>query len=118
MSGKYNYRRMGIRLVFSAGISWILRNPRRVDVPTGRNLEKGRAYFFCVGGAAGTGAGVAGCVLTGCDLTPCNTDAGPPRFETSTDNVMEVIMNATADHVVARESALAAPRGPNAVWLP
>ena len=31
---------------------------------------------------------------------------------------MEVIMNATADQVVALESALAAPRGPNAVWLP
>ena len=27
-------------------------------------------------------------------------------------------MNATADQVVALESALAAPRGPNAVWLP
>jgi hypothetical protein len=34
------------------------------------------------------------------------------------DNVMEVIMNITADQVVAFESALAAPRGPNAVWLP
>jgi len=31
---------------------------------------------------------------------------------------MEVIINATADHVVALESALAAPRGPKAVWLP
>jgi hypothetical protein len=31
---------------------------------------------------------------------------------------MEVIMNATADQVVALESALAAPRGPKAVWLP
>jgi hypothetical protein len=27
-------------------------------------------------------------------------------------------MKATADQVVALESALAAPRGPNAVWLP
>jgi len=34
------------------------------------------------------------------------------------DNVMEVIMKATADQVVALERALAAPRGPNAVWLP
>jgi hypothetical protein len=34
------------------------------------------------------------------------------------DKVIEVIMNATADHVVALESALAAPRGPKAVWLP
>src|ERR1700688_1493821 len=31
---------------------------------------------------------------------------------------MEVTINATADQVVALESALAAPRGPNAVWLP
>ena len=80
-------------------------------------MEAG-TYFFCVGGAVGAGAGVAGCVLTGCDLTPCNTDAGPPRLVTSIDKVMEVIMKATADQVVARESALAAPRGPNAVWLP
>ena len=35
-----------------------------------------------------------------------------------TAKVMEVTMNTTADHVVALESALAAPRGPNAVWLP
>jgi len=34
------------------------------------------------------------------------------------DSVMEVTMKATADHVVALERALAAPRGPNAVWLP
>jgi len=27
-------------------------------------------------------------------------------------------MNKIADQVVARESAVAAPRGPNAVWLP
>jgi len=30
---------------------------------------------------------------------------------------MEVTMKATADHVVALERALAAPRGPKAVWL-
>ena len=34
------------------------------------------------------------------------------------DSVMEVTIKATADHVVAFERALAAPRGPNAVWLP
>ncbi len=34
------------------------------------------------------------------------------------DSVMEVTMKATADHVVAFERALAAPLGPNAVWLP
>ena len=35
-----------------------------------------------------------------------------------TDKVMEVIMKATADQVVALDRALAAPRGPKAVWLP
>jgi len=65
----------------------------------------------------GCGVG-AGCVLTGCDFTPCNTEVGPPRLAAYTDNVMEVIMKATADQVVALDSALAAPRGPNAVWLP
>src|SRR5437899_3094960 len=34
------------------------------------------------------------------------------------DSVIEVSMKATADQVVALDSALAAPRGPNAVWLP
>ena len=61
----------------------------------------------------------AGCVFTGCDLTPDRTDVGTPlRLVAYTANVIEVIMKATADHVVALESALAAPRGPNAVWLP
>jgi len=76
----------------------------------------GTEYYFC--GAAGFCAGAAGCVFTGCDFTSFSTDVGPPLFVTSTDKVMDVIMNATADHVVALESALAAPRGPNAVWLP
>lgn len=35
-----------------------------------------------------------------------------------TDSTSEVIMNTTAHHVVARERKVAAPRGPNAVWLP
>ena len=70
-----------------------------------------RSYLCCAGGLAG-----AGCVLTGCDLMPCKTDAGAPlRLLAYTASVIEVIMNATADHVVAFESALAAPRGPNAV---
>ena len=34
------------------------------------------------------------------------------------DSVIEVTMKITADQVVALESALAAPRGPKAVWLP
>src|ERR1700687_5879976 len=74
-------------------------------------------YFCCAGGVGTLGAG-AGCVFTGCDFTPCNTEVGPLRREAYTDKVMEVTINATADQVVALESALAAPRGPNAVWLP
>src|SRR6202522_2198384 len=35
-----------------------------------------------------------------------------------TDNVSEVIMKTMAHQVVARERNVAAPRGPNAVWLP
>jgi hypothetical protein len=34
------------------------------------------------------------------------------------DSVIDVTMKRTADQVVARESAVAAPRGPKAVWLP
>ena len=77
--------------------------------------NRGVNYFFgCAGGLAG-----AGCVFTGCDLTPVRTDAGAPlRLLAYTASVMEVTINATADHVVALERALAAPRGPNAVWLP
>jgi hypothetical protein len=35
-----------------------------------------------------------------------------------TDSVSEVIIKTIAHHVVARERNVAAPRGPNAVWLP
>ena len=76
--------------------------------------ERENYLFGCTGGLAG-----AGCVFTGCDLTPCRTEVGAPLLLLAyTANVMEVTMNATADHVVAFERALAAPRGPNAVWLP
>ena len=76
--------------------------------------------YFC-----GCCAGLAGCVgrFAGCDLvwelcTPCNTDFGPERRDAYTDKVIEVTMKMMADHVVALESAVAAPRGPKAVWLP
>ena len=75
-------------------------------------------FYFCVGGAVGCGAGVTGAVLAGCDFKPCSTEFELPRRDVYTDNVTEVIMKKMADHVVARSSALAAPRGPNAVWLP
>ena len=72
----------------------------------------GEIYFF-----AGAGAGT-GCVFAGCVLIPCRTDVGPPRLLAYTASVMEVIMNITADQVVALDRALVAPRGPKAVWLP
>jgi len=70
--------------------------------------------YFCVGGLAGVGAGVAGCVLTGADFTPCNTDLGPPCLIALMESVTEVSMKRTAEMVVALESAVAAPRGPKA----
>lgn len=75
------------------------------------------AAYFCGEEGVGVWTG-AGCVFTGCDLMPCKTDAGPLRLLAYTASVIEVTMKATADQVVALERALAAPRGPNAVWLP
>ena len=79
-----------------------------------------RPYFcvgawFCgtVGGA--DGAGVAGCDLVCEGFTPDSTDVGPVFLAAKIDNVMEVSMKMIADHVVARDRAEAAPRGPKAV---
>ena len=69
-------------------------------------------------GAAGGVAGFTGCVLAGAALTPCSTEFETPRREANTESVIEVTINMTADHVVARDKAVAAPRGPKAVWLP
>jgi len=75
--------------------------------------------YFCVGFAGAAGAGVAGCVLAGADFTPCRTELlWPPCLIAFTERVTEVNMNMTAEIVVALESAVAAPRGPNAAWLP
>src|SRR6202521_4241053 len=63
--------------------------------------------YFCVrsgcGGADGSGAGA---------------DVGPVRGAAKIESVIEVSMKVTTDQVVARERTEAAPRGPNAVWLP
>jgi hypothetical protein len=74
--------------------------------------------WFCgtVGGAAG--AGVAGCDLVVAGFTPENTEVGPVFRAAIIDSVIDVSMKMIADQVVARESTDAAPRGPNAVWLP
>ena len=73
-------------------------------------------------GAGAEGAGVVGAVGAGAD-----DDAGtasstePPRpalLEDMSARSSEVAMKIAADHVVSRESNVAAPRAPNAVWLP
>ena len=55
----------------------------------------------------------------GCDdVCPDNTDREPlavVRRTATTESVIEVTMKITADQVVALVSAVAAPRGPNAV---
>ena len=61
---------------------------------------------------------MAGCDLVCGVLTPCSTDLGPPRREAMTESVIEVTIKMMADQVVAFDRAVAAPRGPKAVWLP
>src|SRR4029077_11087122 len=106
--------------------------------PCARRRQRGRAgnrlsplatYFcvgaFCVGagfcGAAGGAEGVVG--VAGCDLvcagfTPESTDGDPVLRAAKIESVIDVTMKMIADQVVARERTEAAPRGPNAVWLP
>lgn len=66
-------------------------------------------YFFGV-------AGVAGCDLVCDELNPCVTDDPPPPLRWARiESEIEVTMKIIADHVVARDKADAAPRGPKAV---
>src|SRR5581483_1322625 len=70
-------------------------------------------FYFCAG------AGVAGWLLVLSLFTFDKTEVlCPERRTTTMESVIEVIMKITADHVVAFDRAVAAPRGPNAVWLP
>jgi hypothetical protein len=85
-------------------------------MPHPSRFSKGGKNYLC--GVAGAGAGLSGCDLVCDGLKPCSTDFGPLCREAITDNVMEVTIKMIADHVVAFERAVAAPRGPNAVWLP
>jgi hypothetical protein len=75
--------------------------------------------WFCgtVGGADGA-TGVAGCDFVCVGFTPESTDVGPDRRAAKIERVIDVSMKMIADQVVARERTEAAPRGPNAVWLP
>ncbi len=73
-------------------------------------------YFWF--GAWFCGADGAGCDLVWDGFRPESADVGPTRRAAKIDSVIDVIMKIIADHVVARERTEAAPRGPNAVWLP
>src|SRR5579872_1908845 len=77
------------------------------------NRENFVDHYFCC-----AGPGFAGADFAGCELTPCSTDFGPLLRDAYTDSVIDVTIKMMADQVVAFESAVAAPRGPNAVWLP
>jgi len=105
---------------------------RRASRPSTRALAQHRgragtpgsppANYFCVGagfcGAAGGAAGVVDCDLFCAGFTPESTDVGPVRRAAKIESVIDVSMKMIADQVVARERTEAAPRGPNAVWLP
>jgi hypothetical protein len=73
----------------------------------------------CDAGEEGCGAGVAGFELVVLGFTPESTEPDAVgldvRRTAEIESVIEVSMKSTADHVVALESAVAAPRGPNAV---
>lgn len=78
--------------------------------------------FGCDAGVVGGCVGLAGCVFVVLGFTPESTDPDegvvPLRRTAKIDSVIDVTINSTADQVVALESAVAAPRGPKAVWLP
>lgn len=75
--------------------------------------------FGCDAGAEGGCVGLAGCEFVVLGFTPESTDPEEPevpvRRTAKIESVIDVTMNNTADQVVAFESAVAAPRGPNAV---
>ncbi len=62
--------------------------------------------------------GFCGADFAGCDLMLPSTELLPVRREAKIDRVIDVTMKMTAAQVVALLSTVAAPRGPNAVWLP
>jgi hypothetical protein len=92
--------------------------------PSRLKVELEETPYFCVGawfcGTVGgaAGAGVAGCDFVVAGFTPESTEVGPVLRAAKIESVIDVNMKMIADQVVARESTDAAPRGPNAVWLP
>jgi len=85
----------------------------RVHRQGGLSVER---HVRCgAGGGFGCGAGWDFVVPA---FSPERTDAGPVLCAAKIDSVIDVIMKMIADSVVAFVNAVAAPRGPNAVWLP
>jgi len=82
-------------------------------------LRKENGYFEVGGGVAGgvccgVVAGVAGLLC----FWPLKTELAPPDRDAMIESDSEVSMKIITAAVVARESAEAAPRGPNVLWLP
>jgi len=74
------------------------------------------AAYFCAGGVAGAGFWAGACVVAGVLV---NTEPLSPALRVAMiASVKEVTMKMIAAHVVALVRALAAERGPKAVWLP
>src|ERR1700693_3101161 len=91
---------------------------------TGACCEAG-AGVVCAGGdvvgACEAGASGSAGFCAGAGLVPMRSkiEPKPPRcFDWRRTIVIEVTMNMMAHQVVALERNVAAPRGPNAVWLP
>jgi len=75
---------------------------------------------FGVAGAGAAGAGITGAGGLAVFENCCNTELPEAAAVEFWRMVMaiDVSMNMIAHHVVALERKVAAPRGPNAVWLP
>ncbi len=72
-------------------------------------------YFFAGAGAAGFGAAGAPWV---CRRFNSGKLEAPDSRVATIDKEIDVTMNKIAEIVVAFESSVAEPRGPNAVWEP
>jgi len=96
---------------------------RQAQGRTGETPVAPMTTYFCVGAWFCGAVGGADGVVVVCDFvcagfTPENTDVGPVRRAAKIESVIDVSIKMIADQVVARERTEAAPRGPNAVWLP
>jgi hypothetical protein len=78
-----------------------------------------RGNYFLTGAGADAGAGIEGAagfdVVVEEEFIPCNTELVPDLRCARMESEIEVTTKMIADHVVARDNAVAAPRGPKAV---